>query len=181
MLENIKNFTTTILFAVMTMIVIKMIVPDGKNKKYILFVCGLITTIVLMEPILKFMKLDINEVLAKNQVEYDEYKADESLYQNAIKESYEKTLINDVISRLKENGYNVGNVRIEYDKTSYKPSKMYLDLEDEEGYVQPVKIEVSNQSIPSQVNEVTKSKIQEIIKLNYGIEKNNIFIERSNQ
>lgn len=179
MVENLNTFTVTIICTVMMMMLIKMIIPEGKNKKYILFICGLITTLVLLEPMLSFLNIDINEVLAKNEFEYQEYKADDSLYQEAVRASYEEAMINDVISRLKENGYNVSHVRIEYDEVTYKPMKIYLKLEDEEGFVQPIKIEVSNNQKNATISEVTKSKIQKMIEANYGISKSNILIERS--
>lgn len=178
MINNINNFTVTIICTVMMSMLIKMIIPDGKNKKYLLFVCGLITTLVIFEPLLRFMNIDVNEVLAKNELEYKELKVDDSLYKEAINDSYEKTLINDVINRLKENGYNVNNVKIEFDDT-YKPNKIYLDLEGEDGYIQPVKIEVSKNRTNKNISELTKNKIKEIIKENYGIQKDSIFIERS--
>ncbi|MBQ9314615.1 MAG: stage III sporulation protein AF [Clostridia bacterium] len=181
MVEKISNFTMTMICTIMMIVIIKMIIPEGKHKKYILFVCSMITTLVMIEPLLSFLNLDINEVLAKNEVKYEEYQIDESLYQNAIKDSYEKSLIQDVINRLKENGYNVSDLKVEYDKVSYKPTKIYLRLEDEDGYVQPVKIEVSKNESSSIIDEITKSRIQEILKNNYGIDKNSILIERSSK
>lgn len=179
MVENISNYTTTIICTIMMTVIIKMIVPNGKNKKYVLFICGMITTITILEPLIKIMNLDINEVLAKNEMKYEEYKADDSLYKNTINESYENVLIEDITNRLKENGYSISNVRVEY-SDDYMINKIYLNLEDEDGYVQPVKIEVSNNQSDSRVSDITKNKIQNILKENYGVEKDNIIIERSN-
>ena len=181
MLDFLSNYTTTIICTIIMIIIIKMIIPDGKNRKYILFICGLVLTLVLFEPILGLMKLDINQVFAQNEYEYQEYKTDDSLYKNALMESYEKALIQDITNRLEENGYKVSNVRVEYNEDTFKPTKIYLNLEDSEGYIQPVKIEVISNNSDLKVDEFTKSKIKEIIKSNYGTDKNNIFIERSNQ
>lgn len=180
MIEKINDFTKTIICTTMMVMLIKMIVPDGKNKKYILFVCGLITTLVILEPLLSFMNINVDEVLAKNEAQYEEVKVDDSMYKEAVKDSFENAMMSDVINRLKENGYNVSDVRVEYDDT-YKPTKIYLNLESEEGYVQPVKIEVSSNKVNKNVSEVTKNKIKEIIKENYGIKKDNIFIEGSSK
>jgi len=179
MIAEITNFTMKMVCTIMVIIIIKMIVPDGKNKKYILFVCGMVSTLIVLEPLLNFLNFDINEVLAHNEVQYEEFKTDDELYQNAIQSSYEKSLTQDVINRLKENGYSVSNVKIEYDNHSYQPKKIYLNLEDQEGYVQPIKIEVSNNTTNSNISEIVQNNIKEIIKSNYGIEKNNILIERS--
>lgn len=179
MVQSISNYTTTIICTIMMTIIIKMIAPSGKNKKYILFICSLITTIVILEPLIKIFNVDINEVLANNEMKFEEYKADDSLYQNAIKNSYESVLIDDIINRLKENGYTVSNVRVEYD-IDYRPTKIYLNLEDNEGYIQPVKIEVSSNQSDSHINSITKNKIKNILKENYGVKEDNIIIERSN-
>lgn len=178
MIENISNYTMTIVCVLMMMIIIKMIIPDSTNKKYILFVCGMITTTLLIEPILNLLNVDINEVLAKNQIEYQENKIDESLYNTTIQNTYEKNLIEDIVNRLKENGYKVSNVKVEYDKETYKPQKVYLNLENADGFIQPVKVEVSNNKKDSTINEVTKNKIKKIINDNYGIDTKYIIIER---
>ena len=130
----------------MMVIILEMIMREGKSKKYVNFVCGIVVTLVLIEPLTNFMDINVDEVLANVTSDYEEVKYDESAYENSVKKSYEQTLINDVIIRLKENGYNVTNVKVEYDEETLKPIKMYMDLEGEDGYIQPVKIEISTKS-----------------------------------
>ena len=136
----------SIICTIMMVIILEMIMPEGKSKKYVTFICGIVVTIVLIEPIMSLLDINIDEVLASVSTDYEEVKVDESFYENSIKESYEQTLINDVIIRLQENGYDVTNVRVEYDEETLNPTKMYMDLKSEDGYVQPVKIEVSTNS-----------------------------------
>ena len=176
MIENLSNFCISIICTIMMIVILEMIIPDGKNKKYITFICGIVVTLVLIEPIIDLLDINIDEVLANSEYEYKEYKYDENLYNESLKKSYEEILINDIVSRLKQNGYNASNIRIEYDDITLEPQKIHLDLESETGYVQPVKIEVSKKS-NSNINENTKNKIKNIINECYGIKKENIFIE----
>ena len=136
---------------------------------------GIVVTIVLIEPILNLLNINIDEVFALNDAEYKEYEYDENLYENTLKNSYEEILKNDVIERLKSEGYNISNVEIKYNDETLEPEEIHLKLEYEDGYVQPIKIEVSN-SESSVVNTFTKNKIKNIINEIYGVKKENIYI-----
>ena len=136
---------------------------------------GIVVTIVLIEPILNLLNINIDEVFALNDAEYKEYEYDENLYENTLKNSYEEILKNDVIERLKSEGYKISNVEIKYNDETLEPEEIHLKLEYEDGYVQPIKIEVSN-SESSVVNTFTKNKIKNIINEIYGVKKENIYI-----
>ena len=176
MINNLSNFCISIICTIMMIIILEMIIPEGKSKKYITFICGIVVTIVLLNPILNLLNINIDEVLALNEIEYEEYKYDENLYNESLKKSYEKFLIDDIVNRLKENGYEVNNVKVKYDDTTFEPVELRMNLESDNGYVQPIKIEVSKANSNS-ISEVTKNKIKNIIKENYGIEKDNIYID----
>lgn len=175
MLETISEFAINIICTVMLTVILQMIIPDGKNKKYINFICGTIVTIALIEPILSLLTIDIEEVFEGNLAEYEEYKIDENLYDDVIKKKYEKNLVNDMTKRLEENGYNVSNVKIEYDEITFKPIRAYMDLESQtDSYVQPIKIEISKNV--NDKNGLDIRKIKNIITESYGINSENIFI-----
>lgn len=146
MVENISNFCITVICTVMMIIILEMIMPEGKSKKYVIFICGIVITLVLIEPITNLMNIDLEDVLDSVNVEYEEIKSDAGLYEKSVKELYEENLINDVVSRLEKNGYKVSDVKVEYDLETLMPIKMYMNLESDVGYVQMVKIEVSSKS-----------------------------------
>lgn len=175
MIETISEFAINIICTVMLTVILQMIIPDGKNKKYINFICGTIVTITLIEPILSLLTIDIEEVFEGNLAEYEEYKIDENLYDDVIRKNYEKNLVNDMTKRLEENGYNVSNIKIEYDDITYKPIRAYMDLENQtDSYVQPIKIEISKNM--NDINGLDIRKIKNIITESYGINSENIFI-----
>lgn len=175
MIETISNFAINIICVVMMSVLLQMIIPDSKNKKYINFVCGTIVTICLIEPILSLLTINIEEVFEENVAEYKEYKIEENLYEDTIKKNYEKNLTEDIINRLSENGYNASNVKVEYDEVTFEPKRIYMDLENKsDSYVQPVKIEISKNTNSS--NNLEISKVKNIINNAYGIDNENIFI-----
>ena len=90
-------------------------------------------------------------------------------------DSYEKILVEDIVNRLKENGYDVSNVSVEYDDANFKPVRIFMDLEGETGFVQPVKIEVGNSQFENH-DVLSVKKIKSIISETYGVAKENVII-----
>lgn len=179
MLESISNFCSSIICTVMMIIILEMILPEGKNKKYVTFVCGIVVTIILVEPIISLLNIDIDEVFTNVNADYEEIKINENLYEESVRKTYEQNLIYDITNRLKENGYDVSNIKVEYDEQTLKPIRIYMDLESNDGYIQPVKIEVSTIKINQDIhreNELSKKKIKNIIHENYDIKKENIIV-----
>lgn len=178
MISNISSFCTTIIFTTLTIIILEMVMPDGKSKKYISFVCKVVITIALINPILNFINIDIDEKLELTDSNYNQYRVENNTYEKSVREMYEKNLVNDITSRLEENGYVVSNVRVEYDEETFKPTKMYMSLETNDGYVQEVKVDVfAEKTNEKYVDAFTQNKIKEILYDNYGVAKANIFIE----
>ncbi len=178
MISNISSFCTTIIFTTLTIIILEMVMPDGKSKKYISFVCKVVITIALINPILNFINIDIDEKLELTDSNYNQYRVENNTYEKNVREMYEKNLVNDITSRLEENGYVVSNVRVEYDEETFKPTKMYMSLETDDGYVQEVKVDVfAEKTNEKYVDAFTQNKIKEILYDNYGVAKANIFIE----
>lgn len=174
MVDILTDFCSSIICLLMVIIIIEMILPDGKNKKYVIFVSGLVVTISMIEPIIDLFNIDLEEVFSDNILKYKSYEVDENLYDKTLKSSYETVLIDDVINRLKENGYTVSNVRVEYDEITFEPVKIYMDLEEDSGFVQPIKIEVGAKSKES--DKQSETKIKNIISESYGIYRENIII-----
>lgn len=178
MISNVSTFCTTIICTVLTIIILEMIMPDGKSKKYVSFVCKVVITITLINPILNFMDVDISEKLELTDDNYNKYRIENNTYEKSVRETYEKNLIGDITSRLEENGYIVSNVKVEYDEETLKPTKMYMTLETNDGYVQEVKVDVFAENAKGKVtNVIAQNKIKEILYDNYGVFKENIYIE----
>lgn len=176
MLDRLSNFASIIVGTCIFVILLQMIIPDNKSKKYISFVLGIIVTYTLISPILNIANIDINEVLDSAMEDYHIVKYDDNLYEKSFNKSYEQILIDDIVNRLKDNGYKVSNVEVEYDEITYSLSKIYMNLETSDGYVQKVKVEVSNSDSSNQ-NIVAVNDIKNILSSVYGINKENIYID----
>lgn len=105
MIESLSNYAMTIVCSSLMINLIQMILPNGHSRKYVIFVCGVITTIILISPVITFLNkdFDIQAVLNLNEEKlfdiekekYEEYYADE------IISTYKSNIENGIVMRLK--------------------------------------------------------------------------------
>lgn len=182
----LNDYTTKILFLSVFIGLIQMILPKGKLKQNVLFTSMIVITIVVIEPLVNFLNkdIDIKKIYAQNkeayktismEIDYDKY------YSEKVKNTYEESLRNDMVKRLEDAGYKINSIKCEVDEETLEPKSLRLEIETEDGVVQPVRIEVSNNSISNkkEVALVDKLKIQKIAYDNYGIKNENVIIEQS--
>ena len=182
MLTFLKEYTTEILCLSVFIAIIQMILPDGKIKKDVIFTMLMVITILLVEPVISFLNkdIDIQEIFENHQEELEimvAKKQFEQHYDEMLQNTFEDNLKGDIISRLKNVGYKVNSVECEIDKETYEPKAFKLEIETEDGFVQPVRIQVINQSHSQEkISEMDKAKIERILTENYGVTKDNIEI-----
>ena len=181
-INDLSNYAIAIVCSSFIMNLIQMILPNGNNKKYVLFVCGVITAIILISPVISFLNKDFNleEVIKYNKESFDEIekKKYEEYYSNEIVDTYKNNIKNGIIERLKKAGYDVKSINIEYDKDTMEPSNLIIEIESSDGTVQPVRVEViaieGNDSSINKKNKVSvidKLKIESILKNDYGFKR----------
>lgn len=175
MINSLSNYALSIACTAFIMNLIQMILPSGKNRNYILFVCTMIITIVLVRPIIELVNNEINisNIFTQNQEKYLEIK--EKNYNNSSNEKivneYKKNIEKGIIQRLEDVGYNVKYIECKYNDKTLEPDYLYLEIEHQDGEIQPVKIEV-NGGITELKEELTISELIEIKKIlreEYGI------------
>lgn len=157
-----------------------MILPDNKNKKYVSFVCGLIVTIIMLNPIINLLNIDIDisKLLSENKVALanSEYSSMLKARQDAvITDTYKEKLKLDIVERLEEEGYKVSNIELYIDGETYEPTKIEMNIESYDGEINPIVIDVSNKS-SDKVSEMDKQKIKNKLNSIYLIDKENINI-----
>ena len=163
-----------------------MILPKGKLKQNVLFTSMIVITIVIVDPLVKFLNndIDISKIYASNQEEYETVskKNDyEEYYNQKVKSTFEQNLKNDMVKRLEEAGYKINSIECECDKETLEPKSLKVEIETYDGFVQPVRIEVSsNTSNTKEASFQDKVKIQKIVYDNYGIKKENVIVSYSN-
>lgn len=68
MIEWIKTWTSEIIIAVIISIIIEMLVPDGKNKKYVKVVSGIYILYTIINPFLNISEIKFESIEINNNV-----------------------------------------------------------------------------------------------------------------
>lgn len=174
LIDSLSNYAIAIICSSFLMNIIQMILPNSANRKYVIFVCGVIVTIILVNPVVSFVNkdFDLQELFEKNQKEYIDLEKDyESKYNDEVILKYKKNIEDGIVERLNEAGYVVHNIECEYDEYSLEPKALRLDIEADDGGVTPVRIEVSSnyKACENKVSFVEITNIKSMIKKTYGI------------
>ena len=108
MVSFISSWAQQIIFAVIIGTILQMLLPEGKNKKYIKIVIGVYVLFAVISPVIgKNIDLNLDEFdLSANSAEFS---IDETS-QNQINDLYTTTLKQDIILKLKNKGYGCENV-----------------------------------------------------------------------
>ncbi len=175
MIENLSDYAFSLVSSIFILNIIQMILPESKNRKYVLFVSSMIVTIILIEPALKFLNEDIevSSILEENNQNF--LNADEEVsntyYEQEILKQYKENIENGIIDRLQQMGYETKVIKCEYNETTFEPEYLYLELNQLDGEVVPVKIEVMNnpEKNMDEFSLLEKIQIKETLKSEYGI------------
>lgn len=182
MIEFLEGYTSKILCLAIFIGIIQMILPKGKLKQNVIFTCLIVITIVIVEPFVSIFNkdIDVSSLYKENEEEYKISSKDfdyETYYSSKLKDTYEENLRNDIVKRLKESGYTVNKIECECDSDTLEPKTLKLEIETEDGYVQPVRIEVSNNyQAQNEPSFIDKKKIEKIAYETYGIKSENVTI-----
>ena len=111
MLSFISSWAQQIIFAVIIGTVLQMLLPEGKNKKYIKIVIGIYVLFAVISPVIgKSIDLNLDEFNVT--VEGAESNLDET-NQDQINSLYTTNLKQDIILKLKNKGYGCENVELQ--------------------------------------------------------------------
>ena len=178
----LTQYTSQILCLSVMVGLLQLMLPNGKLKKDVVFVMMLIITILLIQPVISFFnqEIDFSKIYEENMEEMEvtaSKKYFEQNYHSLLKETFEENLKEDVITRLNNAGYLVHSVECKLDEETLEPQELHLQIETQDGYVQPVRIEVMQQmnSSPS-ISFEDQSRIEKILIDNYGVSKKHISI-----
>lgn len=177
-----NQFATSLVSSIVAITLIEMILPSNKIKKYVVFVSSIVLVIVVINPITSILNknIDIESVLKDNEtfILNSEYKNKmQYAKEKDMQDTYNAFLKDDIISRMKENGYLVKNVSVKVDDKTYEVTEMELEIEHDDGSIQNVVIDVSV-SENGETENVEVSKIKDLLCETYGVEKSNIIINK---
>ena len=175
MIDKLSEYTFSLVSAIFILNIMQMILPENKNRKYVLFVSSMIVTIILIEPLIKLVnqEIEVTNILGEstqNLVKLTEEKQNK-YYGQEVLSQYKQNIENGIIERLAQMGYETKIIKCEYNQTTLEPEYLYLELVHDDGKIMPVKIEVMTETSVEKddLNLIEKMRIKENLKKEYGI------------
>ena len=177
-----------IIFAVVITIIIEMLVPEGKNKKYIKMITNIYIIFIIVSPIfskLTLKEINLNEIFINESTKTVAASSiDNTKY---IEERYIKNIKESINTNLSNIGYEVKNIDVFInikDEKYGQIEKIRLSVEkkqkEEIKKIEKVSIGTENNSNMEQnLSEEDIQIITNYLMINYGVIESNIILERS--
>ena len=168
MVSFISSWAQQIIFAVIIGTILQMLLPEGKNKKYIKIVIGVYVLFAVIRPVIgKDIDIDLNEF--NLSLENTTSNLDEKNKDN-INDIFVTNLVQDIKSKLNNKGYSCENVELQtnenYEVEKITITGIYEVEEDEEKEEKNEnKVEINNISINEvQIGEKENSIKDQVVK-----------------
>ena len=181
MINSVSNYVEAIVILIIAITIIELILPNNKNKKYVMFVSSIVIMLSVINPIIKLLnsELDISKEVVEIQNEIKEY--ENSSYTNYnlkdnIYNTYVEKLEKNMIERLEDMGYKILETKINVDDETYNPISIEMNVKYSDGYIQPIVIDVFENNSTNEIYDKDINKIKEMLAYNYGVDKNQIKI-----
>ena len=194
MISWFNSWAQGIILAVIIVTILEMILPEGKNKKYIKIVMGVYITFTIISPIISKVTgnnfdidvskyesiLEGNNITSTNSVQ--------SINNQSIENVYLNTLKTDVKDELSKEGYEskrvdiTANINVEDEKADiYKIDIDAIKKSDDNTIKKVNKVEIGSGTEESneQVNTLSDAEIKKLKKIladKYEIDENKIYI-----
>ena len=188
MVNVINRWMKQIIFAVVITIIIEMLVPEGKNKKYIKMITNIYIIFIIVSPIfskLTLKEINLNEIFINESTKTVAASSiDNTKY---IEERYIKNIKESINTNLSNIGYEVKNIDVFInikDEKYGQIEKIRLSVEkkqkEEIKKIEKVSIGTENNSNMEQnLSEEDIQIITNYLMINYGVIESNIILERS--
>lgn len=126
MIKFINSWAQGIILAVIIATIIEIILPEGKNKKYVKTVIGVYILFAIIYPLInKFTKTNINTLIENTTKQMSTYQENNSLKIDTdkyIESTYKKKIEEDIRKRANEKNLNITSLNV------------YIETEDENRY-----------------------------------------------
>lgn len=190
MIEWLKIWVNQIIIAVIIAVVFELILPNGKNKKYIKMIINLYVLFAILNPIIS--KITNQNFSNLNEFDYSQYfsnttHASSTVDTNYIIEStYEKSLKEDIQKKLQSEGYKASSISININKDKNDEkygsiTKITIAIQDnkekENSNITIEDVTISSNSTSSSKEKIRKTdsnKIKKFIAEEYQINQEDI-------
>ena len=193
MVGIINSWAQKIIIVVIICTVIEMILPEGKNKKYIKTVIGIYVVFTIISPIISNLNtgksLDLEQYLDLNN-NNETIEVSSNIDTNKyIEEVYKEKLKTDIETKLNSINYEVKNINIEIEtedeetygtilKMELNVSKQNEVIENNNIKVEKIVIGENNDTyLNSNISDEEREKLKIFIYENYGVEQEKIIIK----
>lgn len=181
MIDNISNYISSIIILILAITIIELILPNSKNKKYVMFASTLVIMLSVINPILKVFGFEIDitkevENFQKEMKGYENSSVTKYQLEENVYDTYVENLKNNMKQRLEDIGYRVLKTEIQVDKYTYEPNQIEMLIEYEDGDIQPIVIDVFGNTQTEKIYDADRIKIKEILEKDYGVKKEKIQI-----
>ena len=126
MIKFINSWAQGIILAVIIATIIEIILPEGKNKKYVKTVIGIYILFTIIYPLInKLTKTNINTLIENTTKQMSTYQENNSLKIDTdkyIESTYKKKIEEDIRKRANEKNLNISSLNV------------YIETEDENRY-----------------------------------------------
>lgn len=126
MIKFINSWAQGIILVVIIATIIEIILPEGKNKKYVKTVIGVYILFTIIYPLInKFTKTNINTLIENTTKQMSTYQENNSLKIDTdkyIESTYKKKIEEDIRKRANEKNLNITSLNV------------YIETEDENRY-----------------------------------------------
>lgn len=159
MIKFINSWAQGIILAVIIATIIEIILPEGKNKKYVKTVIGIYILFTIIYPLInKFTKTNINTLIENTTKQMSTYQENNSLKIDTdkyIESTYKKKIEEDIKKRANEKNLNITSLNV------------YIETEDENRYgmlnslimkMEKCKVNEKRNNTVNQIKEVIISK-----------------------
>lgn len=169
MIEILSSWAKGLGLTIVIVSIFEMLLPNNNSKKYIRMVLGIYVIFNIISPLVKN-----KEVFSLDNLNLDEYQTvettvvDQTSMDERIKELYEQELEKDITKKLREEGYEVTNVKVEAEISNEEESKINkIKLNIKKGQEEVIKETERNSTENKIVTQIQKiKKVDTSIKVN---------------
>lgn len=169
MIFKLKQWCEGIIIAIIISVIIEMLIPDTKSKKYVKVIIGVYIMFVSLNPILELLKYEINfdDFLNINTIQTSSQSYDD------IKDVYVLGIEEKIKEDIETLGYQV-DVKILVDSNYEEIKEIHLKINGKQNLNI---VEIQKITIGENVNKNGYEDIISLLKNNYLVEEEKIFIK----
>lgn len=180
MIEFLVSWAEQLIIALIIIIIIEIILPNGNNyKKYIKVVLGIFLVYTIINPIVgeKINNIKFKEVVANPYIEDNTNIQNNINYAEQIEKKFKIKFEENINEFLSKNGYELEKIEqdVTYKNQEIEINKLKLKIEKQNQEKEKIKVKKQEKITDEEIKEIA-SKISD----NYEIDESKIIIESEN-